>query len=89
MIILVFSRFVVTKFSAGAILPIWAVLGGARILSSKPLQLRIFSTPHAVIRRWAKMGSLIMFFVSAVAFGYVALWSAYGFRNGTAPPQLG
>jgi len=89
MTILLFSLSVITKFTSVAILPIWAVLGGLRIVSPMPLQLRMFSKPQTTSGRWAKTGSLTLLFVSAIALGYVALWSAYGFRYRAAPTQIG
>jgi len=74
-----FAVAAVTKFSFVAIIPIWLVLGAAKLFSREPLQSPI-TTPQLITDRWhraALVGTILL--VSAV-LGYLAIWAAYQFR---------
>jgi hypothetical protein len=85
---LFFALSAITKFSFLVILPIWAVLGIIRVLSSEPQQSQITSS-HVVHQPWPKLFLLLVVFATAVIVAYLAIWSAYGFRFEAVAYQKG
>ena len=83
-----FALSAVTKFSFVTILPIWGLLAVSHILSSVPMHSRITSKA-TITGYWHKAGWIAVIFLSAMAFAYFALWSAYGFHYDAVVGQRG
>ncbi len=83
---LFFGLAAITKYSFPVILPIWAVLGLVKVLSSEPQQVRI-GTHRVVASRWGKVALSAGILVSAGITTYLFIWAAYGFRFNAIPGE--
>jgi hypothetical protein len=84
-----FALAAITKYSAVTILPLWALLGMAKIFSSES-QVSVSTAPHEAASRWDKATLLAGALFSAAVTAYVFIWAVYGFRYeaiaGGSPP---
>lgn len=79
-----FAAAAVTKFSFVAILPIWLVLGAAKLVSVQPFRSRI-TLPETVVEPRQKVALLSSVLVAALLTGYLAIWTVYRLRFDAVP----
>lgn len=76
---LFFGLATITKYSYVAIIPVWIVLGLAKVCSPEPL-ISTFTRSRAIAGWRGKMMVLAGLLVSALAVAYFIVWAAYDFR---------
>ena len=84
---LFFGLAAITKYSYVAILPVWVILGLAKIFFPAP-QLPVFAAPRAATGRWNKAALLVGVLASAAMTAYIFIWTVYGLRYDAIPGGL-
>jgi hypothetical protein len=82
-----FALAAITKYSAVTILPLWALLGLAKIFSGEP-QVSASTTPRDAASRWDRATLLAGALASAAMTAYFLIWAVYGFRFDAIPGGL-
>jgi Dolichyl-phosphate-mannose-protein mannosyltransferase len=80
---LFFALAAITKYSFVAILPIWLILGLAKLFLTEPPQS--FSGDSAAPNRRGKAFELLGVLCAAAVTAYVFTWAVYGFRFAAVP----
>ena len=76
---ILFALAAVTKFSFVIILPMWVVLGLAKILGAEPLRSPITDPPE-ISGRWRRVALVATILSLSVMLAYLAIWTIYQFR---------
>ncbi len=88
MMALLFALATITKFSFLAILPIWIVLGGVKVVTSESFRSRITS-PSIIAGHGKKCVLLSSVLLCAMVTAYLTIWTVYQFRFDAVALQRG